>query len=149
MRSLFNNVIPGLIRQVEPFPAEGLRGLVYREREELLAYVELKYGLRGIWVQPFVHPDAEEVAGWLIDLLQLPHRFSRPVYLCIRSYQSWLEPALEELGAEAGPRQAVMVKHLAIPQKVAQTFALPALEGRHPEVTTPFAQSEIAQRKSN
>ncbi len=151
VRSLYHNVIPGLVQQVEPFPpAGGLRGMVYREREELLAYAELKYGLRGIWVQPFVHPDAEEVAAWLFDLLlNLPNRFSRPVYLCIRSYESWLEPALEALGAEAGPRQAMMVKHLAIPQKVVRTFVLPALEGGHPEVAAPIAQSEIAQTESN
>jgi hypothetical protein len=31
----------------------------------------------------------------------------------VRSYQTWLEPVLEDLGALAGPRQAVMVKHLA------------------------------------
>ena len=35
------------------------------------------------------------------------------MYLCVRSYQTWLEPVLEDLGALAGPRQAVMVKHLA------------------------------------
>jgi len=36
------------------------------------------------------------------------------VYLCVRSYQAWLEPVLEDLGAHAAAqRQAVMVKHLA------------------------------------
>jgi hypothetical protein len=30
----------------------------------------------------------------------------------VRSYQAWLETALEDLGAEAGPRQAVMVRRL-------------------------------------
>jgi hypothetical protein len=34
------------------------------------------------------------------------------VYLCVRSYQAWLEPVLADLGARAGERQAVMVKHL-------------------------------------
>jgi hypothetical protein len=43
----------------------------------------------------------------------LPSRGTRPVYLCVRSYQIWLEPVLEELGALAGPYQVVMVKHLA------------------------------------
>ena len=31
----------------------------------------------------------------------------------MRSYQAWLETVLEDLGAEAGPRQAVMVRRLA------------------------------------
>ena len=143
VRSLYNNLVPGLVQQVEPFPAERLHGMVYQDGEDLLAYVELKYGPRGIWAQPFVHPDAEEVASRLMDLLHvLPYRRSRPVYLCIRSYQAWLELALEDMGAEASPRQAVMVKHLAVPQKVVRAFTIPALEGGHAEISAPIARVE-------
>jgi hypothetical protein len=143
VRSLYYNLVPGLVQQVEPFPADQLHGLVYRNGDEPLAYVELKYGHRGIWAQPFVHPDAEGIADPLTNLLQnLPYRRSRPIYLCIRSYQAWLEQVIENLGAVAGPRQAVMVKHLAVPQKAVRSFALPALEGGHPEVSAPIARSE-------
>jgi hypothetical protein len=103
--------------------------------------VELKYGHRGIWAQPFVHPDAEDVARLVVELLtNLPNRHSRPLYLCIRSYQSWLETTVEELGGESSPRQAIMVKHLAIPQKALRTFSLPALEGGRPEVSAPVSR---------
>ena len=51
----------------------------------------------------------------------VPDRRGRPVYLCVRSYQAWLEPALEDLGAKSAPRQAVMVKHLARHIKEPQT----------------------------
>lgn len=143
VRSLYNNLVPGLVQQVEPFPAERLHGMVYQDGEDLLAYVELKYGPRGIWAQPFVHPDAEEVASQLRDLLHvLPYRRSRPVYMCIRSYQAWLELALEDMGAEASPRQAVMVKHLAVPQKAVRAFTIPALEGGHAEISAPIARVE-------
>jgi hypothetical protein len=143
IHSLYNNLIPGLVQQVEPFPNQRPRGLIFRQAGDLLAYVEMRYGHRGIWVQPFFHPDMEAVLEPLKDLLHnLTNRYSRPVYICIRSYQSWLEPAIEELGAEAGPRQAVMVKHLAVAQKAARMFALPALEGGHPEVSAPIARSE-------
>jgi hypothetical protein len=143
IRSLYSNLVPGLVQQAEPFSTKHPRGLVFRDGDELLAYVELKYGHRGIWAQPFVHPDAEHVAAHFFELIQgLPYRRSRPIYLCVRSYQAWLEPAIENLGAEAGPRQAVMVKHLAIAQKVLRTFAIPALEGGHPEISAPFAHSE-------
>lgn len=143
VRSLYNNIVPGLVQQVEPFPAERLNGLIYRHEDEPIAYVELKYGPKGIWAQPFLHPDAEEIAPCLVDLFHnLPYRRSRPVYVCIRSYQSWLEPALEDLGAESGPRQAVMVKHLAVPLKAARPFALPALEGGHPEISAPIVHVE-------
>jgi hypothetical protein len=128
LRSFYNNVVPGLVQQVEPFTNHPARGLVLRDGSELLAYVELKYGYRGIWVNPFFHPDVQQPAALLQDLMfSLPFRRGRPVYICVRTYQSWLEPALEDLGAEAGPRQAVIAKHLVIPQKAVRVFALPAL----------------------
>jgi hypothetical protein len=142
IRALYTNLVPGLVQQVEPLSAARPQGLVYYQGDDLVAYIELKYGHRGIWGQPFVHPDAEEIPYRFIDLLQhLPYRGSRPLYLCVRSYQSWLEPAIEELGAEAGPLQAVMVKHLAVPQKAARMFALPALEGGRPEVSAPMGMA--------
>ncbi|UCH59898.1 MAG: hypothetical protein JSV61_00055 [Anaerolineales bacterium] len=149
VRSLYNNLIPGLVQQVEPFPAERLRGLVYRQGGDLLAYVELKYGHRGIWAQPFIHPDAENVAENLIALLSnLPHRVSRPVYMCLRSYQSWLEPTMEHVGAEPSPRQAMMVRHVAIPQKALRAFTLPAIEGGHPEATAPISRARVSQSEA-
>jgi len=139
VRSLYNNLVPGLVQQVEPFSVPRPQGLVYYQGDDLIAYIELKYGHRGIWGQPFVHPDAEDIPDRFIDLLQhLPYRGSRPLYLCVRSYQSWLEPAIENLGADPGPLQAVMVKYLAVPQKAARMFALPALEGGHSEVSAPM-----------
>ncbi|HEX9617352.1 MAG TPA: hypothetical protein VGA03_08030 [Anaerolineales bacterium] len=143
VRSLYNNLVPGLVQQVEPPPNAHLQGLVYMAGDEMQAHVEVKYGPRGIWVQPFIHPDAGDVSGLLCDLLHnLPHRRARPVYLCVRSYQSWLEPHLKEQGAEAGPIQAVMVKHLAISQRVARSFSLRTLEGGQHEATAPFVRSE-------
>ncbi len=137
IRLLYNNLVPGLVQQIEPFSMnQRPHGMVFQQGEDLLAYVELRYGHRGIWVQPFFHPDAQDVTDRFIDLLQtMTNRGSRPVYICVRSYQSWLEPAIEELGAEEGPRQAVMVKHLTNQQKAVRPLAVPALEGGHTEVT--------------
>jgi hypothetical protein len=126
--SLYNNVVPGLVQQAEPFPRHRLRGLIYYQEGNIIAYVEYRYGLRGIWVQPFIHPDAGDFVGHLVDMLQaLPNRRSRPVYLCIRSYQSWLEPTVKEMGAQPGPVQAVMVRHLAISRRITQPLAIPAI----------------------
>ena len=102
IRSLYNNLVPALVQQAEPFSTQPPKGLVYYPQDEILAYVELRYGRRGIWAHPFVHPDAENLSECFTDLLgKIPGHRSRPVYICVRSYQSWLEPAIEELGAEA------------------------------------------------
>ncbi len=144
IRVLYHDLVPGLVQQVEPFSEQQPSGLVHYLGDELYAYVELKFGHRGIWAQPFFHPSAVDIPERFVDLLQtIPNRFSRPVYVCVRSYQSWLETALEELGAEPGERQAVMMKHMAITKKAVQPVALPAMEGRHPEITAPITRTEI------
>ena len=140
VRNIYNNLVPGLVQQIEPFSTQGPRGLVYYQGGDLLAYVELKHGHRGIWAQPFIHPDTEDIEGFLRNLLnKISGGRSRPIYLCVRSYQAWLEPALEDLRAEAGPRQAVMARQSVTAQRAARPYALPALEGGQPEITAPFA----------
>jgi len=143
VRSLYNDLVPGLVQQVEPPPRSGSRSLVYYQDGMLLAYLELRYGPFGIWVQPFVHPDAENSVNQLVLRLQnLPNRHSRPVYVCVRSYQSWLEPFIDEIGAKSSSSQALMVRHLAISRLAAQVFALPAINGKHPEPTAPMMRLE-------
>lgn len=143
VRALYNNIAPGLVQQAESYPAERLRGMVYWKGDNLLGYAEFKYGHKGIWVQPLVHPDVNELTKMLSGLLHnIPNRYSRPVYVCVRTYQSWLDAPLKDLGAEAGPPQAVMVKHLAVSAKQTRPYALPTLEGGRPEVSAPIAHSE-------
>jgi hypothetical protein len=137
IRSLYANLVPGMVQQVEQPPPSGrLNGLVIRQKGELMAYVDIKYGRQGILIQPFIHPDVECISHRLHTLItNIPNRRSRPIYLIIRSYLSWLDPAIEDLGAEAGPRQAVMVRHLAILNKKARPYLLPAIENGRPEVS--------------
>jgi len=143
VHSLYHNIVPPLVQQVEPFPSNQTIGMVYKANGEVMGYVEPNYGHSGIWLQPLIHPDLENLHEVLSELIRaLPYRFSRPVFICVRSYQSWLEPVLEDLGAEAGPRQAVMVKHLAIQKRALRTLAIPALEGGQAEISAPFAHSE-------
>ena len=142
VQSLFHNVVPGLVQQVEPLSNKNIKGLVCHNNGETLGYIDLKFGPRGIWAQPFIHPDVVDVEDRINDLFEsIPNRRSRPVYFCVRSYQSWLESALTALEAEPGPAQAVMVKRLAAKHSVKRPFALPQIDGQH-EITTPVAQSQ-------
>lgn len=96
---------------VEPL-SKNARGLICDG--DVKCYVSLASGVQGIVLTPLIHPEATDVETKLISLLNcIPNRRGRPVYLCVRSYQAWLEPALADMGARSAPRQAVMVKHLA------------------------------------
>jgi hypothetical protein len=143
VRSLYCNVVPGLVQQVEPLPKKRLSGFVHYQKSDICAYVELKYGRYGIWVQPYVHPDAQSIDQQMVQLLSHLHRrFKKTLYICVRSYQSWLESAVEAFGAVPGPRQTVMVRHLTLNQRVKQTYPLPAINGTHAEPTAPLVHYE-------
>ncbi len=140
IRLLYGSLVPGLVQSVEPVSFDEPRGLVYYRGGELRAYVELKYGLRGIWARPYIHPDVEEATHDLARLLlSLPARHSRPVYLCVSAYQSWMDGLLEEMGARSSPRQVLMVRHLTVQKKLERALAVTGLEA-HPET---FAFSEL------
>ena len=147
VRSLYNNLVPGMVQQIEPLPKDQLEGLVYRQGDELLGYAEVKRGSRGIWVQPFFDPDVavEDLSTYFAELLNaLDARRSQAVYFCVRSYQSWLENYIEAMDADPSPLQAVMVKHLVVSKKVEHSFALQTLEGRQPEVTASITNRSVS-----
>jgi hypothetical protein len=143
IRALYNDLVPGLVRQVEPFSTQIQNSRVVYDGEGLIAYAEIRSGRRGIWIQPLVHPGMDETGLLFEDLFrELGGSGAKPIHICVRSYQSWLEPKLETLDAEASPRQAVMVKQLAVAQKVDQPIKIRSLERRTPEVTAPITQTE-------
>lgn len=118
IRQLFHALVPPLVQAAEPLPSNRLYGLVYRERGQILAYVESEYGPDGIYLKPLIHPDVSSIdrvlASLQVNLLPL---LGRKVYLSVRSHHSWLEIPLSALGAQASDRQALMVKHLATMQR--------------------------------
>lgn len=119
VQSLYHQIVPPLLQPVEPHPRTALGWMC---NEGVRCYVSPTQGVYGIVLIPLIHPEATEVSGKLVSLIQhLPDRRNRPVYICVRSYQAWLEPVLADLGAQGGDRQAVMVKHLARLVKEEQT----------------------------
>lgn len=119
VQSLYHQIVPPLLQPIEPAPKRA-SGMVCAESSR--CYVNIVSGVYGIVLTPLIHPEAKDVAQKLSSLLsELPDRRGRPVYMCVRSYQAWLEPVIEDLGGKAAPRQAVMVKHLARMVKEEQT----------------------------
>jgi hypothetical protein len=119
VQSLYYQIVPPLLQPVESLPKSGLGWLC---NEGLKCYVGATQGVYGIVLSPLIHPEATDVSAKLASLIcNLPDRHNRPIYICVRSYQAWLEPVLADLGAQGAHRQAVMVKHLARMVKEGQT----------------------------
>lgn len=119
VQSLYHQIVPPLLQPVEPYPKTALGWMC---NQGVKCYVSDTQGGYGIVLAPLIHPEATNVSAKLVSLIQnLPDRRNRPVYICVRSYQAWLEPVLADLGARGADRQAVMVKHLARMVKEEQT----------------------------
>ena len=110
VQNLYHQIVPPLLHPVEPQP-KAVAGWMCNEGAR--CYVNVSQGAYGIVLMPLIHPEATNVSEKISALIgNLPDRRNRPVYICVRSYQAWLEPVLADLGARAAERQAVMVKHL-------------------------------------
>jgi hypothetical protein len=119
VRSLYHLLVPPLVQGAENLPMQHGIGYVYCQKGEARAYFECLFGTRGIFIHPLIHPDVEnvnELIDCFIPLMQ--PILGRPIYLAVRSYQAWLENVLSERQQNATPRYALMVKHLAIQQRL-------------------------------
>jgi len=111
VQSLHYQIVPPLLHPVEPAPNR-VAGFIHSEN--MKCYASVTSGMYGIVLTPLIHPDEVNVTEKIVALVSsLSDRGGRRVYLNVRSYQTWLEPVLEDLGAQPSQRQAVMVKHLA------------------------------------
>ena len=123
IQSLQKQIVPSILQQVETF-TESSTGMLPQD-DELLAYIDITYGPRGIYLRPLIHHNIDHLLEKLSLLLaNFPNRRGRPISLCVRSHQAWIEPILEDMGARMGAGQAVMVKHLTNVQR--ETKPLPA-----------------------
>ena len=119
IQNLHYQIVPPLLQPIEPQPKTASGWMC---NEGMKCYVSVSQGVYGIVLAPLIHPEATNVSEKLASFIaNLPDRRNRPVYVCVRSYQAWLEPVLADLGAQGADRQAVMVKHLAHLVKDAQT----------------------------
>lgn len=109
VQSLHYQIVPPLLHPIEPAPNR-LIGFIHKDMK---CYASVSAGMYGIVLTPLIHPEEHNVSEKISTLINsLPDRRGRRVYLNVRSYQTWLEPVLADLGANPSARQAVMVKHL-------------------------------------
>lgn len=134
LRGLYQTLVPPLVQTSEVFSGADVPRLVYRNSSgEIVAYVESLSGLRGIYLKPIIHPAIENIEDLLNGLLALFQGLGKPVYLQMRSYQAWITPALEKLGAQTTVHFALLVRHLAIAQYATANHRILTLDNRQPE----------------
>lgn len=141
IQQLVSNTVPRLIQQIDPVDQTS-SGLVWMEDGDPLAYASIHRGSRGLWLQLYLHPQAEETAHSIIQQTTAHYRPAPgiPLYCCVRRYQEWLNRPLAESGFETLGHQAVMVRHTAVRAARPQRLFLPAREKGF-EVTSPMVQA--------
>jgi len=138
IQGLCRQTTPEQIQHIEARQTASLQGLICYQGTDVMGFARVQYGSQGIWIHPYLHHAIANADSLIMDLLSnIPEGRSRPFYICARSYQANLEPALDALGATPGPQQTNMVKHLAAQKKIRNQFALPNMDGQ-PEITMPF-----------
>ncbi|MDQ7024121.1 MAG: hypothetical protein Q9P01_04390 [Anaerolineae bacterium] len=113
--ALIANIVPTMLQQVAA-PHSDMDGLVYRKNGRIEAYIAVSEGTQGVYLLPFMHPDImSEAADIIAAVIARMSRASKvPVYVCVRSYHSWLNDVMNALNFESWAEQAVMVKQIAV-----------------------------------
>jgi hypothetical protein len=146
--TLYANIVPRLVQQVESLPNHR-RGYVLKRDDELIAFLDVRRGSLGIWTEPYLHPEAYDLSEAVLHtcLRLIPNRNERPVYVCVRRYQDWLQEILAHSGFQPVGAQAVMVKRLV--KRVTEPLKpLPAtVEGKVPTTPTPIVRARIVKDK--
>ena len=142
MVSVYHSLVPDLFQAVEPLTRKAMLGLVlYDQDHSILGYADLVYGPHGIWVQPFLLPQARD-PQIVIDLVHaLPSTFGRPIYFSLRSYQPWLKELFVDEHFSMGPEKALLVKYLVVKNLALGTLETFAERSRV-QTGIPFARFE-------
>lgn len=128
--SLICHTIPTL-QQPYVTPNPDMQGLVYRHNGHVEAYIAYSEGKHGVYVLPYIHPDMLGQARNILEsaLARIARTSKLPSYICIRSYQVWLEDAVRELNYDLMTEQAIMVRHIAVGVRQAP-FARSKIQGK-------------------
>ncbi|MFQ3648430.1 MAG: hypothetical protein SNJ54_15715 [Anaerolineae bacterium] len=112
--ALMCHTIPTLQQSVAIPTNEG-QGLVYRVQQQVEAYIAVTEGRHGVYLLPFIHLDVVPQARDILTsaIAMIPAAARVPVYVGVRSYQSWLDRVIEEMGFTPVAEQAVMVRQIA------------------------------------
>jgi hypothetical protein len=148
LNNLYHGVVPPLVQGAEALDKRPVQGFVHYVDSELLAYMDVISGPKGVYLTPVVHPNLREPEKLLSALLdQLNASSGRPVYLAVRDHQSWLNSTAERLGGSPGNRKIMLVRHLVNKQRVSVPSTIrKVLEAHSTEPTTPLVHNTTLKK---
>lgn len=136
---LYNALVPPLVQAAESLSITFQDRWVFRSKGILLGYADVHYGSHGLYIEPVIHPSVTDLSSILFSLIDSVSSLGRNTYLGIRADQSFVEHALDSMGASCSPRLALFVKYLVRMQRVSSLAQQHTLRENHrPEPTLPF-----------
>ncbi len=115
IRAVYQTLVPSRIRSYEPMTRSKVLGKVLtNEKGQVIAYVDLDYGSKGLWAQPFALPEANRPAVFEDLLKSLFAEYGRPVTFSARSYMPWLRSSLGRLTDQMTEERALIARYLAL-----------------------------------
>ena len=141
---LYTNLVPRLVQQVEPALPQA-RGYVLEREGELIAFLDVRRGPLGIWLDPYLHPEAFELSAEVVQAVLgcLSNPAALPIYACVRRYQDWLQEVLAQIGFELLGTQAMLVKRLTA--RVMEPVLKPLPVVNH-QATRPVVRARITRQ---
>lgn len=135
--ALYNLLVPGLVRPVEPPPLAADACYVLDNGQELWGAVAVYASRPAVLLEAYFLPDPRsDPAALLNAVLAQVRAESRPVYFRVRDYMGCRAGLLTSVGFEHVAEQALMVRHTAV-RIVHHAYSLSAsVEGGMPLPTS-------------
>jgi hypothetical protein len=144
---LLQSIIPPISQATDLPLRHRSRFWVCHQADRIIAFSDVRHGPHGIWIRPTFDPEVSHVSDLLLNLVNsLPARLSRPLYLSISSYQSWLFRSIEMMNAEYIGHQAILIKHLVGHIKELSPVELLQLDKTKVKPSHPVISSRSANR---
>jgi len=132
IHALCKSLVPKLFQNFEPLTRKTATVLVNDAPDgSLRGFVDVNFGPKGIVALPLMLPEYADEPEVILDMLAaLPEPGHRPIYICVRSYQPWLEDLMQRLPTQSSSEHVLMIKFMAVRQKAHSLLKVRGFEKR-------------------
>lgn len=166
LRRLYTQVTPSAVQQAEGLQVDSeleppildwwqpfvRSSYVLEEKGEIYGCIRIGYGIRGIWLQLWNHPDQasadhlHQLVCFALTEIRQQHNLRLPIYVGVRDYHGGVGSVLADYGFAPFTDRAKMTKHLLQWVKVAEPVMAPVLEAVPEVVAAPFRLADSLEK---